>query len=105
MSDNACSRQPRNAGGILPEANHWFHMFMHQPVLRPNPWIEAAFLIFGLAANVTNWRIMRDVNARLASDQKFSWWWWTFAQHTRLLRRHREIYPDSQWRLYFVASF
>ena len=35
---------------------------MQEPVLRLNPWLEAGFMIFGLAANIINWRIRRDVN-------------------------------------------
>ena len=44
---------------------------------------------------------------RLPNDQKFTGWelWGPFDKRAKLLKRHKEMYPVSRLRLYFVASY
>jgi len=76
----------------------------HQ-LLQPNPILVTRFLLCGLLANVAVWKVVAEVNARLAEDQKFSWWWWTIGKHVRLWKEHKRLCPESHWRLYSMLSF
>jgi len=93
---------------VLPVGVNCFcQVQMQQQLLHPNPLFIAGFLASALVATFTNWKITRDVNVRLPNDQKFMWvaGWGPFMKGARLLKRHKEMYPVSRLRLYFVASY
>jgi len=78
---------------------------MQQPALHPNPLLIAGFMLFGLLANVAVWKTVAEVNARLPTDQRFSWLLWTIGKYVRLWNEHKRLCPGSLWRLYAVVSF
>ena len=67
----------------------------------------AGLLASSLVANFISWKITRDLNVRLPNDQKLKWWGGggPFVKGAWLLKRHKEMYPVSRLRLYFVASY
>jgi len=79
---------------------------MQPEPFQTNPLFGAGFLASSLVANFISRKITRDVNVRLPNDQKFKMGgWWPFMQGAGLLKRHKEMYPVTRLRLYFVASF
>jgi hypothetical protein len=48
---------------------------------------------------------MKEVNAQLPDDHKFSWWWWTPSKHVRFWKAHKRLCADSPWRLRLVFSY
>ena len=80
---------------------------MQQQLLHPNPLFIAGFLASALVATFTNWKITRDLNVQLPNDQKLKSWGGggPFWKGAWLLKRHKEMYPASRLRFYFVASY
>jgi hypothetical protein len=63
------------------------------------------FLASGLAANVAVWKMVAEVNARLAEANRFSWLWWTFGKYVRLWREHKRLCPHSHLRTFSILAF
>ncbi len=71
----------------------------------PNLFLVVAFVLCGLGSNVFFWKMVSEVNARLANDQKFSVWWWPLGKYVRLWKEHKRLLPSSRWRQYWALSF
>jgi hypothetical protein len=50
---------------------------VQEPLLQPNKYLVAGFVLFGLLADVAFFKTLAEVNAHLPEGEKFSWWWWT----------------------------
>ncbi len=48
---------------------------------------------FGMLSTFLVWKIVDQVNLRLAADQRFSPLWWYLTKTLRLLHEYRRLYP------------
>jgi len=51
--------------------------------------------VCGLTSSVVLARMVGEVNAKLAPDERFSPFWWHYGKLQRLLREYRRLYPGG----------
>jgi hypothetical protein len=67
-------------------------------------WFPAAMLLALLSTGAI-WKMVADVNTRLAEQERFSYLGWYWGKLDRLWAAHRRFYPHSPWRTCFLISF
>ena len=65
----------------------------------------AGFAVCAMLSTIVAVKLARQVNAHLPEPQRFSYWRWTYTEHTNLSKSHKRLFPESNWRRYYVLSY